>query len=78
MGLLAARSDDKVFLLALVGTNLVERYNAGEIIKKYAAIVGGSGGGQRRDMAQAGGRDVARLEEAIETFKQDMSRELQP
>lgn len=78
VGLLGAKSDDKVFLLALVGMNLTDRYNAGEIIKKYAAIVGGSGGGQRRDMAQAGGRDVDRLEEAIETFKQDMKRELQP
>lgn len=75
VGLLGACSGDKVFLLALVGRNLTDRYDASHLIKKYAEIVGGSGGGQRRDMAQAGGKDVTRLAEAIETFRLDMEKE---
>jgi alanyl-tRNA synthetase len=75
VGLLGARSEDKVFLLALVGKNLTDRYDASHLIKKYAEIVGGSGGGQRRDMAQAGGKDVTRLGDAIEAFRQDMEKE---
>jgi alanyl-tRNA synthetase len=44
---------------------LVPKVKAGEIIKQIAPIVGGSGGG-RPDFAQAGGRDPARLNEALD------------
>ena len=39
----------------------------GDLIKGIAQIVGGSGGG-RPDMAQAGGTDVAKLDEALESL----------
>jgi alanyl-tRNA synthetase len=38
--------------------------HAGELVKKVAAVAGGGGGG-RPDMAQAGGKDPARLDEAL-------------
>ncbi len=57
--------EDKVALLVAVTPDLVPRVKAGEIIKKIAPIVGGSGGG-RPDFAQAGGRDPSRLQEALE------------
>ena len=44
---------------------LTKRYRAGDMIRGIAQIVGGSGGG-RPDMAQAGGTDPARLDEAVE------------
>jgi len=40
------------------------RVKAGEIVKQVAAIVGGSGGG-KPDYAQAGGKDAAKLPEAL-------------
>ena len=40
------------------------RIKAGDLVKKTAPIVGGGGGG-RPDMAQAGGKDVSKLPEAI-------------
>ena len=39
-------------------------YHAGNLVKALAAMVGGGGGG-RPDMAQAGGRDAAKLDEAL-------------
>jgi alanyl-tRNA synthetase len=57
--------DGKVSLLAAVTKDLTRRFNAGEIIKRLATIVGGKGGG-RPDMAQAGGRLSERLGEALE------------
>ena len=48
-----------------VTPDLVPKVKAGEIIKQIAPIVGGSGGG-RPDFAQAGGRDPARLNEALD------------
>ena len=44
-----------------------DSYKAGDLIKSVAQIVGGSGGG-RPDMAQAGGTQVDRLDEALESL----------
>jgi alanyl-tRNA synthetase len=64
--LLGTGADGRVHLVASVPPELVERgVKAGEIVKRAAEIVGGGGGG-RDTMAQAGGRDPARLGEAID------------
>jgi alanyl-tRNA synthetase len=48
-----------------VTPDLVKRgYHAGNMVKALAQIMGGGGGG-RPDMAQAGGRDVSKLDEAL-------------
>ena len=43
--------------------------HAGKIAKEAAIIAGGNGGG-RPDMAQAGGRDVSKVDEALEKVKE--------
>jgi alanyl-tRNA synthetase len=62
----AASGDGKVSLLVVVTKDLIGRLRAGELIKTMAAAVGGSGGG-RPEMAQAGGKDPAKLDAALET-----------
>ncbi|MFZ4695078.1 MAG: alanine--tRNA ligase-related protein [Verrucomicrobiia bacterium] len=47
-----------------VSSGLTVKFKAGEIVKKIAAVAGGSGGG-RPDFAQAGGKDPAKLVEAL-------------
>jgi alanyl-tRNA synthetase len=54
----------KAMLLCMVTRDLTGRYAAGNLIKAIAPTVGGSGGG-RPDMAQAGGPDATRLDEAV-------------
>ena len=44
--------------------DLTSKIKAGDIIKNIAPIVGGTGGG-RPDLAQAGGRDASKLDEAL-------------
>jgi alanyl-tRNA synthetase len=56
--------DGKVALIVAVTPDLAGRIKAGDVIKKIAPIVGGSGGG-RADFAQAGGRDPGKLDEAL-------------
>lgn len=56
---------DRVALLAAVSKDAAKKYHAGNIIKQIAPIVGGGGGG-RPDFAQAGGKDSARLDEALQ------------
>ncbi len=56
--------EGKVALLVAVTPDLTAKIKAGDIIKNIAPIVGGTGGG-RPDLAQAGGRDASRLDEAL-------------
>ena len=74
--LLASRQgDDKVTLVAGISKELQARkLSAGEWIRPVAAAVGGGGGG-RPDMAQAGGKEPAKLPEALQIAK-DTIREM--
>ncbi len=56
----------KASLVLTVSKSLTAKHKAGDLIKKAAAVVGGSGGG-RPDMAQAGGTAVDKIDEALET-----------
>ncbi|MDI6799503.1 MAG: alanine--tRNA ligase [Actinomycetota bacterium] len=63
---LGASKDDRAFLLAHVPLKLIEKgFDAGEIIKEISPLIGGGGGG-RKEMAQAGGKNPGGLEAAIE------------
>ena len=66
---LAAPGEGRVHLVASVAPGLVERgVKAGQLVKVAAAEVGGGGGG-RDTMAQAGGRDPEKLEEAMSSAR---------
>ena len=62
--LLGTVVDGKAALAVMVSKEATEKVKAGDLIKAVAAVVGGRGGG-RPDMAQAGGPDVGKLDEAI-------------
>lgn len=62
---LGAVNDDKVSLLVVVTKDLTARLKAVDLIKPMATEVGGTGGG-RPEMAQAGGKDPAGLDVALE------------
>ena len=62
---LGAAIDSKPSLLAAVTPDLVARgYDAGKIVREIAKVVGGGGGG-KPNLAQAGGKDVSRLGDAL-------------
>ncbi len=55
----------KAMLVLTVSKSLTSRFKAGDLIRPIAQLLGGSGGG-RPDMAQAGGTEVDKIDEAIE------------
>ena len=62
--------DGKPQLVVAVTDDLSKKgYHAGNLIKGIAAVVGGGGGG-RPTMAQAGGKDAGKLNEALDTARQ--------
>ncbi|MDQ5851913.1 MAG: alanine--tRNA ligase, partial [Chloroflexota bacterium] len=63
---LGAVIGEKPQFVAMVTPDLTAKgYHAGTLVKSLAAIVGGGGGG-RPEIAQAGGRDAARLDTALD------------
>lgn len=67
---LGSPSEGKVNLIAAVTKDLNEKgYHAGKLIKEVAAVCGGGGGG-RPDMAQAGGKNPEKLDQAIQIVEE--------
>ncbi|HXE74342.1 MAG TPA: alanine--tRNA ligase [Candidatus Xenobia bacterium] len=62
---LGTTTNGKVALIVGVTKDLTSRLHAGKIVKEVAQRVGGSGGG-RPDLAEAGGKDPAQLQQALE------------
>ncbi len=56
--------DGKINLVAAVTRDLTKRFHAGKLVQEVAKVTGGGGGG-RPDLAQAGGKDPAKLDQAL-------------
>jgi alanyl-tRNA synthetase len=65
VAVLGALTEGKVAFVVGVTKDLTAKIQAGSLIKVVAAETGGSGGG-RPDMAQAGGKDAAKLDQALQ------------
>ncbi|MFQ5854204.1 MAG: alanine--tRNA ligase [Anaerolineae bacterium] len=69
--------DGRPQLVAAVTSDLVAKgLDAGDLVQQVAAVVGGSGGG-RPMLAQAGGRDPGKLDEALSRVKELVSQALE-
>jgi alanyl-tRNA synthetase len=65
-GVATAEEGGKVAIVAAVTADLTDKYNAGKIVGAVSSAVGGKGGG-RADMAQGGGPQAEKLDEALES-----------
>jgi alanyl-tRNA synthetase len=73
---LGGADDGKVALVAAFSAGAIERgLSAAEVIKSAAEVIGGGGGG-RDDTAQAGGRDPAKLDQALAQAREAIERSL--
>jgi alanyl-tRNA synthetase len=62
---LGSVAEGKVSLIAAVTKDLTAKLDAGKIVKQAATYVEGSGGG-RKDLAEAGGKNPAKLDESLQ------------
>ncbi|MBO6288874.1 MAG: alanine--tRNA ligase [Alphaproteobacteria bacterium] len=67
---LCSDKDGKASVVVGVSTDLTTKYNAVEMVRAAAGVLGGQGGGGRPDMAQAGGADVSKIDAAINKVKE--------
>ena len=74
--MLGGGDGEKVALVSLASKEAVAKgASAAALVREAASVVGGGGGG-RDDMAQAGGRDPAKLDEALAAARAALAAEL--
>jgi alanyl-tRNA synthetase len=67
---IVGRSDDgKAGVVVGVTKDLTARFDAVELVRKGAEVLGGKGGGGRPDMAQAGGPDGSKADAALDAIE---------
>ena len=64
-----ASKDDRVGIAVGVTDTLKEKFDAVKFVKVGSEIIGGQGGGGRKDFAQAGGQDQSKIDQAFEKLK---------
>ena len=68
-------SDDqkKLSIVLGVSNDIADIFDASKEIKKISTILGGKGGGGRKDMAQGGGTDISKFENCIDYIEKKIS-----
>ena len=66
VAIVGVTGEGKAGIVVGVTKDLIERYNAVELVRKGAEALGGKGGGGRPDMAQAGGPDGSKAQAALD------------
>ena len=66
---LVSTAEGKASIVVGVSADLTSRFSAVDLVRVASAAVGGKGGGGRPDMAQAGGPDGARADEALAAIR---------
>lgn len=56
--------DEKIIFTVSVDDSLTDKYDAGRIVRQISQITGGNGGG-KKNFAQAGGKDISKVDEAL-------------
>jgi alanyl-tRNA synthetase len=67
----------KASLLVSVTDDLTARLAAGDLVRELGRIIGGGGGG-RPDLAEAGGQDSSRLDEALKATAGAIEKRMRP
>lgn len=65
-------SENKLKFICMVDKKLNPKYHAGKIIKEVSQVAGGNGGG-KPNLAQAGGKDISKIDEALSKAKDIIS-----
>ena len=70
---LVSGAEGKASIVVAVSADLVGKHSAVDLVRAAAAAVGGKGGGGRPDMAQAGGPEGDKAEDALAAIRQALS-----
>ena len=69
VAIVGVTEDGKAGIVVGVTADLTTRFNAVELVRKGSEALGGKGGGGRPDMAQAGGPDGTKADDALKAIE---------
>ena len=69
VALVTTTADGKASIVVGVTPDLVARFSAVDLVRKASEVLGGKGGGGKPDMAQAGGPDGSKAEDALKAIE---------
>jgi len=70
--LLISSDIDKVSIIVGLTADITNVFDATKLVQKASLIVGGKGGGGRKDLAQAGGNNPSKINEVIISLKKEI------
>jgi alanyl-tRNA synthetase len=73
VAIVGVTDDGKAGIVVGVTADLTSKFNAVDLVRKGAEAMGGKGGGGRPDMAQAGGPDGAKANDALKAIESALS-----
>ena len=74
IALIISKNKDKLSIVLGVTEDLINTFDSSIIIKDISKLLGGKGGGGRKDLAQAGGQDESKINEAINFIKSKITK----
>jgi len=75
VAIVGVSDDGKAGLVVGVTEDIVADYNAVDLVKTGAEVLGGKGGGGRPDMAQAGGPNASEAQAALDAIAKAISEQ---
>ena len=70
--LIISKNDNKLSIVLGVTEDLTSNFDSSEVIRDVSKILGGKGGGGRKDMAQAGGISLENIDQAMDRIKTNL------
>ena len=73
VSLIISSNANKLSIVLGATNDLIDSFDSSKIIQEVSKILGGKGGGGRKDIAQAGGADLTNLEDAINKIRDSLN-----
>ena len=72
VSLIISKNDNKLSIVLGATNDLINNFDSSKIIQDVSIILGGKGGGGRKDLAQAGGLSLDNINKAITKIKKSL------
>ncbi len=73
VSLIISKNNNKLSIVLGATDDLIKSFDSSKIIQEISLMLGGKGGGGRKDLAQAGGTDLSNLDQAINKVRENLN-----
>ena len=73
VSLIISKNNNKLSIVLGATNDLIKSFDCSKIIQEVSVILGGKGGGGRKDLAQAGGVKLSNLDQAINKIRENLN-----